>query len=150
VAQRWKSFAREASRTVVFLASFGLIAYFGIKAAIKIEATQTRLFLVGIVFAVAFGAAALLDHLLRDQVPTDTQPNGETESWPRWHSQFTGPMVYRQSDRAPYSYVVLPRPVSAWQATAGRFSPPWKPWERSKGDKLAGTTRTRHCSCPWE
>jgi hypothetical protein len=80
------------------------------KIVIKIEATQTRLFLVGVIFAVAFGAAALLDHLLRDQVSTDTQPNGEpTEIWPRWHSQFSEPMVYRQSERVPYSYVVLPR-----------------------------------------
>jgi hypothetical protein len=110
VARRWVSFVREAVRTAAYLALFGLIAYFGMKVVIKIEATQTRLLLVGVVFAVAFGAAALLDHLLRDQGSTDTQPNGEpTEIWPRWHSQFSEPMVYRQSERVPYSYVVLPR-----------------------------------------
>jgi hypothetical protein len=83
VARRWVNFAREAARTAAYLALFGLITYFGMKIVIKIEATQTRLFLVGVIFAVAFGAAALLDHLLRDQVSTDTQPNGEpTEIWP--------------------------------------------------------------------
>jgi hypothetical protein len=107
---RWRNIAGEAARSVGFWLLVGLIAYFGMKIVIKIEATQTRLFLVGAIFAVAFGAAALLDHLLRDQVSTDTQPNGEpTEIWPRWHSQFSEPMVYRQSERVPYSYVVLPR-----------------------------------------
>ena len=110
MARRWVGIAREAARTAAFWASVGLIAYFGIKAAIKIEATQTRLFLVCVVFGVAFGAGALLDYLLRERVPTDTQPNGEpTEIWPRWYSQFSEPIVYRQSDRVPYSYVVLPR-----------------------------------------
>jgi hypothetical protein len=110
VARRWGSIAREAARTAAYLAAFGLIAYFGMKAVIKIEATKTRLLLVIVIFGIAFGAAALLDHLLRDQVPTDTQPNCEpTEFWPRWHSQFGEPMVYCQSDRSPYSYVVLPR-----------------------------------------
>jgi hypothetical protein len=118
VARRWVTFAREAARTAAYLALFGLIAYFGMKAVVKIEATETRLFLVGLVFAVAFGAAALLDHLLRDQVSTDTTPNGEP--WPRWHSQqLSEPTLYRQSDRAPYSYVVLPQPVDARKATGG-------------------------------
>jgi hypothetical protein len=112
---RWRqdgeALRERPARTAAFLASFGLIAYFGIKAVIKIEATQTRPFLVCVVFGVAFGAAFLLDHLLRDQVPTDTQPNGKpTEIWPRWHSRLRKPLVYRQSDRVPYSYVVLPRP----------------------------------------
>ena len=111
MARRWGRFAREAARTAAFLASFGLIAYFGMSAVVKIEATQTRLFLVSVVFGVAFGAASLLDHLLRDQVPTDTQPTGEpTEIWPRWYSQFGEPIVCRRSDHMPYSYVVLPRP----------------------------------------
>jgi len=75
-----------------------------------VDRRDVRLFLVGVIFAVAFGAAALLDHLLRDQVSTGTQPNGEpTEIWPRWHSQFSEPMVCRQSERVPYGYVVLPR-----------------------------------------
>jgi hypothetical protein len=74
------------------------------KAIVKIEATQTRLFLVCVVFGVAFSAAVLLDHLLRDRVPTYTQ------IWPRWYSQLSEPIVYRQPERVPYSYVVLPRP----------------------------------------
>jgi hypothetical protein len=127
VARRWVSFVREAVRTAAYLALFGLIAYFGMKVVIKIEATQTRLLLVGVVFAVAFGAAALLDHLSRGQVPTDTQANGKpTEIWPRWHSRFSEPMVYRHSDSAPYSYVVLPRAKRAPQAgraVAGNASP---------------------------
>jgi hypothetical protein len=108
VARGWGRIAREAARTAVYLASFGVIAYFGMKAVVKIEATQTRLFFVSVVFGVAFGIAVLLDHLLRGQVPTDTQPKDEpTEIWPRWYSQFSGPIVYR---------LVLRRPVGEWQA----------------------------------
>jgi hypothetical protein len=121
VALRWASFAREAARTAAYLALFGLIAYFGMKAVIRIEATETRLLLVGVVFAVAFGAAVLVDHLSRDQVPTDPPPKGQlTEIWLQWHSQLSEPMVYRQSDRAPYSYVVLPRP--SWSVEEKRGS----------------------------
>jgi hypothetical protein len=40
VARGWGSFALEAARTAAYLASFGLIAYFGMKAVVKIEATQ--------------------------------------------------------------------------------------------------------------
>jgi hypothetical protein len=47
------------------VAAFGLIAYFGMKAVIKIEATETRLFLVIVIFCVAFAAATLLA-LVRD------------------------------------------------------------------------------------
>jgi hypothetical protein len=104
VARRWGSTARDAMRTAAILAAFGLIAYLGIKAAIKIEATKTRLFLVCVVFGVAFGTALLLDYLLRDRAPTQILANGEaTEIWPRWHSQFSEPIVYRQSDRVPYA-----------------------------------------------
>jgi len=117
VARRWVTFAREAARTAAYLALFGLITYFGMKAVVKTEATETRLLLVGLVFAVAFGAAALLDHLLRDRVSTDTTPNGEP--WTRWHSHLSEPTLYRQSDPAPYSYVVLPQPVDARKATGG-------------------------------
>jgi hypothetical protein len=132
VPHRWVTFAREATRTAAYLALFGVITYFGMKAVIKIEATETRLFLVGVVFAVAFGAAALLDHLLRDQGSTDTTPNGEpTEIWPRWHSQFSKPMVYRQFDRTPYSYVVLPRPP--WSVKEKRGSHDLKSKRESKG-----------------
>jgi hypothetical protein len=98
VARGWGNIAREAARTAAYSTSFGLIAYFGIKAVVKIEATQTRLFFVSVVFGVAFGIAVLLDHLLRGQVPTDTQPKGEPiEIWPRWYSQFSGQIVF---DRA--------------------------------------------------
>jgi hypothetical protein len=111
VARRSASIAREAARTAALVVSFGLIVYFGMSEAIKIQATQARLFFVSAVFAVAFGAALLLDHLLRDRVPTDTQPNsGPTEIWPGWYSQFNEPIVYRRSDLVRYSYVVLPRP----------------------------------------
>ena len=56
-------------------------------AVIKIETTATRLVLV-VVFGVAFGAASLVEHLLRDFVPTDIQSNGEaTDIWPRWYLQ---------------------------------------------------------------
>ena len=37
------------------------------------RATGTRLFLVLVVLSVAFGAASLLEHLVRDYVPTDIQ-----------------------------------------------------------------------------
>jgi hypothetical protein len=110
MARGWETNMREGARTVVFLASFGLIAYLGMNAVIKIEATGTRLFLVVVVLGIAFGAASLLDHLLRDRVPTDTRPNSElAQIWPRWYSHFSEPIVYCRSDHMPYSYVVLPR-----------------------------------------
>jgi hypothetical protein len=46
-------------------------------AAIQIEATRMRLFLVIVVVGVAFSAACFVERLLRDYVRTDTQPNGE-------------------------------------------------------------------------
>jgi hypothetical protein len=110
MARGWETIVREAARTVGFLASFGLIAYLGMNTVIKIEATRTRLFLVVVVFGVAFGAASLLDYLLRDRVPTDTQPNRKpAEIWQRWYSHLSEPIVYCRSDHLPYSYVVLPR-----------------------------------------
>jgi len=119
---RWGKILREAGRTVGFLASFGLIAYLGMSTVIEVEATRIRLFLVVVVFGVAFGAASLLDHILRDRAPTDTQPNGEpTKIWPRWYSQVGKPMVCRRSDRKPYSYVVLPRPMAKSGPTAHRI-----------------------------
>jgi len=85
-------------------------------AVIKIEATGTRLFLAVVVFGVAFGTAYLLEHLLR-AVPNDIRPNGEPdEGWPRWHSHFSEPTVYRLPGDAPYSYVLLPRPMTGGQA----------------------------------
>ena len=79
-------------------------------AAIRIEATRTRLFLVVVVFSVAYSAASLLERLLWDYVLTDIQPDGEpTESWPQWLLTSLAPIVLR--DRISYSYVVLPQPV---------------------------------------
>ena len=76
----------------------GVITYVGISLVIKIEATKTRLFLVVVVIGVAFGAASLLERLLRHGEPAD-------EGWPRWYSQVNNPTLYRSSDDAPYSYV---------------------------------------------
>lgn len=116
VARGWKIIARKAAGTIGFWFLMGLIPYFGISAVIKIEATGTRLFLVVVVFGVAFGAASLLERLLRGSVPTGIQPNvRRTEIWPRWYSGFKKPIVYRQSNHVPYSYVVLPRPKTRQQ-----------------------------------
>jgi hypothetical protein len=54
----------------------GFTIYLGISVVIMVEATGTRLFLVVAVFGVAFGAASLLEHLLRDSVPPDLLANG--------------------------------------------------------------------------
>jgi hypothetical protein len=97
--------------TAGFWLVLGLITYLGMNAVIKIEATGTRLFLVVVVFGVAFGAASLLEHLLR-VVPIDIQPNGgPTESWPPWLLTWQAPIVLR--DRDSYSYIVLPQPDSS-------------------------------------
>ena len=105
MARGWKTVARKAAPAASFWLLIGLLAYLGISAAVKIEATETRLFFVVVVFVVAFAVASLAEHLLRDYVLTEIQA---TEIWPRWHSQFSEPMVYRQS--VSYSYLVLPRP----------------------------------------
>jgi hypothetical protein len=101
---RWGNIAGEAARSVGFWFIVGLITYLGMNAVIKIEATGTRLFLVVVVFGVAYGAASLLERLLRPAEPAD-------EGWPRWYSPFNKPTLYRLPDDAPYSYVVLPRPT---------------------------------------
>jgi hypothetical protein len=77
-------------------------------AVVKIEATGTRLFLAVAVFGVAFGTVSLLERRLRRGKPADG-------GWPRWHSQLNNPTLYRSSDDALYSYLVLPRPlVPVW------------------------------------
>lgn len=115
MARGWEIIARKAAATVSFWLLIGLIPYFGIRAIIRIEATGIRLFLVVVVFGVAFGAASLLERLL---LPTDIKPNTEpSQTWPRWYSGFRQPIVHRQSDDLPYSYVVLPRSKSAPEAT---------------------------------
>jgi hypothetical protein len=99
----------------------GVIVFVGMTAVIKIEATETRLILVVVVFGVAFGAASLVEHLLRNYAPTDLQLKGQpTDIWPRWYLQRGEPLVYRRSDQVPYSYVVLPRlMVPNWLSKRG-------------------------------
>jgi hypothetical protein len=89
-----ENIAREAAWSAGFWFLVGIITYVGISLVIKIEATKTRLFLVAVVIGVAFGAASLLERLLRP---------GEPEGWLRWYSQFNNPTLYRSSDDAPYS-----------------------------------------------
>lgn len=111
MARGWGIIARKAIRAAAYWGVMGFTIYLGISVVIMVEATGTRLFLVVAVFGVAFGAASLLEHLLRDSVPPDLLANGDsTEIWPRWYSQFSQPTVYCGSDHVPYSYVVLPRP----------------------------------------
>jgi hypothetical protein len=99
---RWENVAGEAARSVGFWLFMGVIAYLGMNAVVKIEATGTRLFLTVVVFGAAYGAASLLERLLRRTEPAD-------EGWPRWHSPLNNPTMHRSSDDAPYTYVVLPR-----------------------------------------
>lgn len=103
-----KIIARKAAGAAGFWLLMGVILYFGLREAIKIEATGIRLFFVLVVVGVAFGAATLLERLLR---PTDIKrPVEPAGTWPRWYSGFKQPIVFRQTDHLPYSYVVLPRP----------------------------------------
>lgn len=101
MARGWRNI-RDATQTLGFWLLMGLITYLGMSAVVKIEATGTRLFLAIAVFGVAFGAVSLLERQLRQREPAD-------EGWPRWYSQFNSPTLYRSSDGAAYSYVVLPR-----------------------------------------
>ena len=103
MARRWKNIARKAVAPAGYWLALGLIAFLGLSAVINIEATKTRLFLVVVVIGVAFSVATLLERLLKQA--TD-------EGWPRWYSQINTPTLYRSSDDAPYSYVVLPRPMT--------------------------------------
>ena len=119
MARGWENIARDGAQTVGFWLLMGLITYLGIGAVAKIEATRTRLFLVVVVFGVAFGAASLVAHLLKECVPTDRQPDDERiKIWPRWYSELGEPIVCRRYDHKPYSYVVLPRPSSREQQKA--------------------------------
>jgi hypothetical protein len=113
VARRWGTIARKAAGPACYWLVLGLIVFVGISLVIKIEATKTRLFLVVVVIGVAFGAASLVERLLSQGEQAD-------EDWPRWYSLFNSPMLYRSSDDAPYSYVVLPRPmVPDWLTKRG-------------------------------
>jgi hypothetical protein len=64
MARRWGNIGREAARTVGFWLLTGLVTFFGVNAVVKIEEPVTRLFLVVVVFGVAFGAASFVDRLL--------------------------------------------------------------------------------------
>jgi hypothetical protein len=109
MVRRLRHIARKSAPVGYWLV-LGLIMFLGLNAVIKVEATGTRLFLVVTVLGLALGAASFVERLLRDYVPIEIQQNGEpTDIWPRWNSQLSDPIVYRQSDGAPYSYVVLPR-----------------------------------------
>jgi hypothetical protein len=111
MARGWGNIARKAAGPAGYWLVLGLIAFLGMTAVIRIEGTGTRLFLVVVVFGVAFGAASLLEQLLRDYLSTDIPSNGKpTDIWPRWYLQSSEPIVYRRSDHVPYSYVVLPQP----------------------------------------
>ncbi len=110
MARGWGTIARKAAGPACYWLVLGLIVFVGISLVIKIEATKTRLVLVVVVLLVAFGAASLVERLLSQ---------GD-EDWPRWHSQINNPTLYRSSDDAPYSYVVLPRPmVPDWLTKRG-------------------------------
>ena len=86
----WRIIARKATQAASFWLLISLIAYLGMSAVVKIEATGARLLLAVVVFGVAFGAASLVERILRDYASTDRQPNGEpTEIWAPWHSQFS-------------------------------------------------------------
>ena len=96
----WGTIVRKAAGPVGYWLVLGLITFLGMNAVIKIEAARTRLFLVVVVIGVAFGAASLVEHLLRDYVPTDMQPNGEpTGVWPRWYRRSPHAMTLRQQIR---------------------------------------------------
>jgi ABC transporter substrate binding protein len=104
VARRWSNIARKAVAPAGYWLALGLIAFLGLSAVINIEATKTRLFLVVVVIGIAFSVASLLERLLK-------QP-ADDEGWPRWYSQINTPTLYHSTDDAPYSYVVLPRPMT--------------------------------------
>jgi hypothetical protein len=108
-----ETIVQEAAWSVGFWFLVGIITCVGISLVINIEATKTRLLLVVVIIGVAFGAASLLERLLRHGEPTD-------EGWPRWYSPLNNPTLYRSSDDAPHSYVVLPRPtVPDWLSKRG-------------------------------
>jgi hypothetical protein len=111
MARGWGNIARKAAGPAGYWLVLGLIAFLGMTAVIRIKGTGTRLFLVVVVFGVAFSAASLLEQLLRDYLSTDIPSNSKpTDIWPRWYLQSSEPIVCRRSDHVPYSYVVLPQP----------------------------------------
>jgi hypothetical protein len=109
---RWGNIAGEAARSVGFWLILGLITYLGMNAVIKIEATGPRLFLAVVVFGVAYGAASLLEHVLRLLA---TRQSGRTEMrWPQWLLSRNSPVVQSKPNTGePTYYVVLPMPSSS-------------------------------------
>ena len=104
MARGWRTIARKAAGPASYWLVSGLIVFVGMTSVIKIQTTETRLVLVVVVFGIAFGAASLVEHLLRRGEPADG-------CGPRWYLQLNTPTVYGPSDDKPYSYVVLPRPI---------------------------------------
>ena len=88
MAGAWRTIARKATPAVLYWFVLSLITFLGLSAAVKIEATRTRLSLVVAVVGVAFSAACFLERLLRDYMRTGIQPNVEpsdvTGSLPKW------------------------------------------------------------------
>lgn len=86
--EAWRLGIRKAAPSALYWLVLSLVTFFGISAVIKIEATRTRLSLVLVVVGVAFSAAFFLERLLRDNLWTDVQPNGEPGdipgSLPNW------------------------------------------------------------------
>jgi hypothetical protein len=66
VAGAWRTVAQKATPPALYWLVLSLIAFLGISAVIKIEATGTRLSLIVVVVGVAFSAACFLERLLRD------------------------------------------------------------------------------------
>jgi len=166
VARQWGNIARKAAGPAGYWLVLALITFLGLKAVIKIESTGTRLFLVIVVFGAAFGAASLLEHLLRDYMPTDIQPNGEpTDIWPRWYSRNRPKsqsiresvmarilLVGYDPETVDYSNPALPPGMSAEKIRAGIAlmlkQMTDKGWESDlcfiRPDETAGQTVERH------
>jgi hypothetical protein len=91
VTGAWRTVARTVTPPALYWLVLSLIAFLGMSEAIKVEATRARLFLVVAVVVVAFGAACLLERLLRDYLRIDVQPNAEpsevTGGLPKWLSR---------------------------------------------------------------
>jgi hypothetical protein len=71
MARGWRTVARKAAGPTCYWLVLGMIVFVGMTLVIKIQATETRLVLVIVVFGAAFGAASLVEHLLRRGEPAD-------------------------------------------------------------------------------
>jgi hypothetical protein len=111
VARPWRTIARKATPTACYWLVLSLLTFLGMSAAVKIEATATRLFLVVVVVGVAFSAACFLERLLRDYMQTDIQPSSET-------SDLTGGFVH-VTDTFADQFTAAVAPSSSSATTAG-------------------------------